>query len=169
VHTDVRWFTLSNRRTPTTMVEQLEHQIITPPIMPTTCLSIDQWVALSECFVRFSWSNLIAKQRLLPLTEIRPLRCWRWSLDILNDAINNTPIFKSLELGIFAPEVTELFCRLAWGIGEEDWGYAHLSIHVTEVVWWVAYEYVRTTFTMNIQETGCRMIVVLRGSFDVDS
>ncbi|OAX34924.1 hypothetical protein K503DRAFT_794000 [Rhizopogon vinicolor AM-OR11-026] len=41
VHLHVRKFTLSERRLPT-MVEELENQIITPPVVATTCLTIDQ-------------------------------------------------------------------------------------------------------------------------------
>ncbi|KAF7298895.1 DNA replication helicase [Mycena indigotica] len=40
VHPDAREFTLEARRTPTT-VEQLEHQILSPPVVATTCLSVD--------------------------------------------------------------------------------------------------------------------------------
>ncbi|KAF5357379.1 hypothetical protein D9758_005868 [Tetrapyrgos nigripes] len=40
VHPQVRKFTLSTRREATT-VEQLEHQLMTPPVVATTCLSID--------------------------------------------------------------------------------------------------------------------------------
>ncbi|KAJ7505308.1 DNA replication factor Dna2-domain-containing protein [Mycena galericulata] len=39
VHPDIRQFTLAARRTPTT-VEQLEHQILSPPVVATTCLSV---------------------------------------------------------------------------------------------------------------------------------
>ncbi len=35
--------TLSSKREPTT-VEQLEFQIMTPPVVATTCLSIDKYV-----------------------------------------------------------------------------------------------------------------------------
>lgn len=41
VHPDARQFTLAARGTPTT-VEQLEQQLMTPPVVATTCLSIDQ-------------------------------------------------------------------------------------------------------------------------------
>ncbi|KAJ8085344.1 DNA replication endonuclease-helicase Dna2 [Marasmius tenuissimus] len=41
VHPDVRHLTLS-ARIPATTVEQLEHQLMTPPVVATTCLSIDQ-------------------------------------------------------------------------------------------------------------------------------
>ncbi|KDQ55464.1 hypothetical protein JAAARDRAFT_133813 [Jaapia argillacea MUCL 33604] len=40
VHPDVRRFTLEARK-PATTIQQLEHQIMTPPIVATTCLSID--------------------------------------------------------------------------------------------------------------------------------
>jgi DNA replication ATP-dependent helicase Dna2 len=43
VHPHVRKFMLSERRLPTT-VEELENQIITPPVVATTCLTIDQYV-----------------------------------------------------------------------------------------------------------------------------
>ncbi|KIK37375.1 hypothetical protein CY34DRAFT_92854 [Suillus luteus UH-Slu-Lm8-n1] len=43
VHSGVRRFTLSERRLPTT-VEELENQVIAPPVVATTCLSIDQYV-----------------------------------------------------------------------------------------------------------------------------
>ncbi|KAJ6613311.1 Dna2-domain-containing protein [Mycena sp. CBHHK59/15] len=39
VHPDIQQFTLASRRTPTT-VEQLEHQIMSPPVVATTCLSV---------------------------------------------------------------------------------------------------------------------------------
>ncbi|PBK88865.1 Dna2-domain-containing protein [Armillaria gallica] len=40
VHPEIRSMTLSSKREPTT-VEQLEFQIMTPPVVATTCLSID--------------------------------------------------------------------------------------------------------------------------------
>ncbi|RDB29779.1 DNA replication ATP-dependent helicase/nuclease dna2 [Hypsizygus marmoreus] len=40
IHPDVQKFTLANRRTATT-IEQLQHQLMTPPVVATTCLSID--------------------------------------------------------------------------------------------------------------------------------
>ncbi|KAF7346336.1 DNA replication helicase [Mycena sanguinolenta] len=40
VHPEIQQFTLGARRTPTT-VEQLEHQIMSPPVVATTCLSVD--------------------------------------------------------------------------------------------------------------------------------
>ncbi|KAL1751935.1 DNA replication factor Dna2-domain-containing protein [Schizophyllum commune] len=40
VHPDVREFTLSAKRAPTT-IEQLEFQLMNPPVVATTCLSID--------------------------------------------------------------------------------------------------------------------------------
>ncbi|KAG7095095.1 hypothetical protein E1B28_005882 [Marasmius oreades] len=43
VHPDVRHLTL-NGRVPATTVEQLEHQLMTPPVVATTCLSIDHAV-----------------------------------------------------------------------------------------------------------------------------
>ncbi|KZT00075.1 Dna2-domain-containing protein [Laetiporus sulphureus 93-53] len=43
IHSDVHDFTLSRRRTATSL-EQLEHQIMAPPVVATTCLSIDQSV-----------------------------------------------------------------------------------------------------------------------------
>jgi DNA replication ATP-dependent helicase Dna2 len=45
VHPDVRKYTLNARRTATT-VEQLEAQLMSPPVVATTCLSIDQCVTL---------------------------------------------------------------------------------------------------------------------------
>ncbi|KAF8123075.1 DNA replication factor Dna2-domain-containing protein [Mycena galopus ATCC 62051] len=39
VHPEIRQFTLAARKTPTT-VEQLEHQIMSPPVVATTCLSV---------------------------------------------------------------------------------------------------------------------------------
>ncbi|KAJ7069715.1 Dna2-domain-containing protein [Mycena amicta] len=39
VHPDAREFTLASRRIPST-VEQLEHQIMSPPVVATTCLSV---------------------------------------------------------------------------------------------------------------------------------
>ncbi|TDL20255.1 Dna2-domain-containing protein [Rickenella mellea] len=44
IHPDIHQFTLSARPLPTT-VEQLEHQILSPPIVATTCLSIDHRAA----------------------------------------------------------------------------------------------------------------------------
>ncbi|KAI6145369.1 Dna2-domain-containing protein [Pisolithus tinctorius] len=41
VHPDTREFTLSARKTATT-IEQLENQIMSPPVVATTCLTIDQ-------------------------------------------------------------------------------------------------------------------------------
>ncbi|KAH9837999.1 Dna2-domain-containing protein [Rhodofomes roseus] len=41
IHPDVHEFTLAHRRVPTTL-EQLEHQVMAPPVVATTCLSIDQ-------------------------------------------------------------------------------------------------------------------------------
>ncbi|KIY45477.1 Dna2-domain-containing protein [Fistulina hepatica ATCC 64428] len=43
VHPDVRQFTLTAQRVPTT-IEQLEYQIMSPPVVATTCLSIDDFV-----------------------------------------------------------------------------------------------------------------------------
>ncbi|KIJ63491.1 hypothetical protein HYDPIDRAFT_175890 [Hydnomerulius pinastri MD-312] len=43
VHSDVRKFTLSERKTATT-IEQLENQLMSPPVVATTCLTIDQSV-----------------------------------------------------------------------------------------------------------------------------
>ncbi|KAI6101441.1 Dna2-domain-containing protein [Pisolithus croceorrhizus] len=43
VHPDARKFTLSARKTATT-IEQLENQIMSPPVVATTCLTIDQFV-----------------------------------------------------------------------------------------------------------------------------
>ncbi|KDR70214.1 hypothetical protein GALMADRAFT_76567, partial [Galerina marginata CBS 339.88] len=42
VHPEVRKYTLSARRTPTT-VEQLEKQLMDAPVVATTCLSVDQY------------------------------------------------------------------------------------------------------------------------------
>ncbi|KAG7440565.1 Dna2-domain-containing protein [Guyanagaster necrorhizus] len=47
VHPDIRPMTLSSKRAPTT-VEQLEFQIMTPPVVATTCLSIDKYVRNKE-------------------------------------------------------------------------------------------------------------------------
>ncbi|KAJ7672725.1 DNA replication factor Dna2-domain-containing protein [Mycena rosella] len=47
VHPEIQQFTLGARRTPTT-VEQLEHQIMSPPVVATTCLSVDQIMTLSN-------------------------------------------------------------------------------------------------------------------------
>ncbi|KIM55426.1 hypothetical protein SCLCIDRAFT_17374 [Scleroderma citrinum Foug A] len=43
VHPDVRKFTLSARKAATT-IEQLENQLMSPPVVATTCLTIDQTV-----------------------------------------------------------------------------------------------------------------------------
>jgi hypothetical protein len=43
VHPDVRKYTLGARRTATT-VEGLERQLMSPPVVATTCLSTDQYV-----------------------------------------------------------------------------------------------------------------------------
>ncbi|KAG6828441.1 hypothetical protein H0H92_007968 [Tricholoma furcatifolium] len=40
IHPDVHKFTLAHKRQPTT-IEQLEHQLMSPPVVATTCLSID--------------------------------------------------------------------------------------------------------------------------------
>ncbi|KAF8960597.1 AAA domain-containing protein [Flammula alnicola] len=48
VHPDVRKYTLDARRTAMT-VEQLEVQVMAPPVVATTCLSIEQYV---ECLVK---------------------------------------------------------------------------------------------------------------------
>ncbi|GLB41287.1 putative DNA replication factor Dna2 [Lyophyllum shimeji] len=40
IRPDVHRFTLAKRKTPTT-IEQLKHQLMTPPVVATTCLSID--------------------------------------------------------------------------------------------------------------------------------
>ncbi|KAK0450380.1 DNA replication factor Dna2-domain-containing protein, partial [Desarmillaria tabescens] len=47
VHPEIRAMTLSAKREPTT-VEQLEFQIMTPPVVATTCLSIDKYVRNKE-------------------------------------------------------------------------------------------------------------------------
>ncbi|KAK0443455.1 AAA domain-containing protein [Armillaria borealis] len=47
VHPEIRAMTLSSKREPTT-VEQLEFQIMTPPVVATTCLSIDKYVRNKE-------------------------------------------------------------------------------------------------------------------------
>lgn len=41
VHPDIQQYTLSSKQIPTT-IEQMEHQIMTPAVVATTCLSIDQ-------------------------------------------------------------------------------------------------------------------------------
>jgi len=43
VHPDVKKFTLADKKVPATL-EELEHQVISPPVVATTCLSIDQYV-----------------------------------------------------------------------------------------------------------------------------
>ncbi|KAL4079032.1 Dna2-domain-containing protein [Scleroderma citrinum] len=47
VHPDVRKLTLSARKTATT-IEQLENQIMSPPVVATTCLTIDQEICPSK-------------------------------------------------------------------------------------------------------------------------
>ncbi|KAK0186636.1 DNA replication factor Dna2-domain-containing protein [Armillaria mellea] len=47
VHPEIRTMTLSSKQEPTT-VEQLEFQIMTPPVVATTCLSIDKYVRNKE-------------------------------------------------------------------------------------------------------------------------
>ena len=49
VHPDVRKYTLESRKRAST-VEQLEYQLMSPPVVATTCLSIDQYV------FPYSWS-----------------------------------------------------------------------------------------------------------------
>ncbi|KAF9804281.1 hypothetical protein IEO21_09435 [Rhodonia placenta] len=54
IHPDVHRFTLTRKR-PATTIEQLEHQVMTPPVVATTCLSIDQCaIALHERAVLMS-------------------------------------------------------------------------------------------------------------------
>ncbi|KAG6852485.1 hypothetical protein C0991_011583 [Blastosporella zonata] len=70
IHPDVHKFTLANRRAPTT-IEQLEHQLMSPPVVATTCLSIDHGL-----FSRRKFDYCIvdeASQITLP-TCIGPLR-----------------------------------------------------------------------------------------------
>ncbi|KAF5381699.1 hypothetical protein D9615_005608 [Tricholomella constricta] len=50
IHPDVHKFTLADRRTPTT-IEQLEHQLMTPPVVATTCLSVDHRRKFDYCIV----------------------------------------------------------------------------------------------------------------------
>ncbi|KAF9234817.1 Dna2-domain-containing protein [Melanogaster broomeanus] len=51
VHPDVRRFTQAERRTATT-IEQLEHQLMSPPVVATTCLTIDQKGGLETSLFR---------------------------------------------------------------------------------------------------------------------
>lgn len=70
IHPEARRFTLADRRTPTT-IEQLEHLIMTPPVIATTCLSIDH-----PLFLRRKFDYCIvdeASQITLP-TCLGPLR-----------------------------------------------------------------------------------------------
>ncbi|KZT71118.1 Dna2-domain-containing protein [Daedalea quercina L-15889] len=46
IHPDVHEFTLANRRVATTL-EQLEYQVMAPPVVATTCLSIDHGLEVS--------------------------------------------------------------------------------------------------------------------------
>ncbi|KAF7984152.1 hypothetical protein HWV62_16810 [Athelia sp. TMB] len=70
VHPNARQFTLEGRRTPTN-TEQLEHQLMTPPVVATTCLSID-----NALFTRRKFDYCIideASQITMP-TCLGPLR-----------------------------------------------------------------------------------------------
>ncbi|KAG6893366.1 hypothetical protein C0992_010298, partial [Termitomyces sp. T32_za158] len=70
VHPDVHKFTLASRKQPTT-IEQLEHQLMSPPVVATTCLSIDHGL-----FSRRKFDYCIvdeASQITLP-TCVGPLR-----------------------------------------------------------------------------------------------
>ncbi|KIK93881.1 hypothetical protein PAXRUDRAFT_33817 [Paxillus rubicundulus Ve08.2h10] len=51
VHPDVRKFTQAERKTPTT-IEQLENQLMSPPVVATTCLTIDQKGGLETSLFR---------------------------------------------------------------------------------------------------------------------
>lgn len=44
MHPDIRKYTLNAKRTATT-VEGLERQLMSPPVVATTCLSTDQYVS----------------------------------------------------------------------------------------------------------------------------
>ncbi|KAG6911010.1 hypothetical protein DXG01_005425 [Tephrocybe rancida] len=70
IHPDVHKYTLANRRAPTT-IAQLEHQLMSPPVVATTCLSIDHGL-----FTRRKFDYCIvdeASQITLP-TCLGPLR-----------------------------------------------------------------------------------------------
>ena len=51
MHPDVRKYTVGARRTATTVVE-LERQLMSPPVVATTCLSTDQYVDIFFCLSR---------------------------------------------------------------------------------------------------------------------
>lgn len=62
----MKHFTLESQRTPTT-VEQYEQQLMTPPVVATTCLSIDQYVVpvrtLVLSFSDISFSALFSRRK----------------------------------------------------------------------------------------------------------
>ena len=63
VHPDVRKYTLGAKRTATT-VEGLEKQLMSPPVVATTCLSTDQYVDIfsSVCLVLTISSPLFSRR-----------------------------------------------------------------------------------------------------------
>jgi superfamily I DNA and/or RNA helicase len=63
IHPDVRKYTLGAKRTATT-VERLEKQLMSPPVVATTCLSTDQYVDIfsSVCLVLKISSPLFSRR-----------------------------------------------------------------------------------------------------------
>jgi len=70
VHPDVRKYTLNARRTATT-VEQLEAQSMSPPVVATTYLSIDQCVTLPSIELWFIYSDTCTHSIFSPLFSRR--------------------------------------------------------------------------------------------------
>ena len=51
MHPDVRKYTVGAKQTATT-VKELERQLMSPPVVATTCLSTDQYVVIFSCLSR---------------------------------------------------------------------------------------------------------------------
>ncbi|CAK5284176.1 unnamed protein product [Mycena citricolor] len=119
VHPDAREFTLASRRTPTT-VEQLEHQIMTPPVVATTCLSVDH-----ALFSRRKFDYCIvdeASQITLP-TCLGPLR-FAEKFVLVGDHHQLPPLVKNPQARKGGLDVS-LFRRLSEGHPEAVINMAH--------------------------------------------
>lgn len=107
VHPDVREYMLSARRAPTT-IEQLDFQLMNPPVVATTCLSIDHPV-----FSRRKFDYCIvdeASQITLP-TCLGPLR-YADKFVLVGDHFQLPPLVKSIPARKGGLEVS-LFRRLS--------------------------------------------------------
>ncbi|KAK7048375.1 DNA replication helicase [Favolaschia claudopus] len=107
VHPDIREFTLAARKTPTT-VEQLEHQIMSPPVVATTCLSVDH-----ALFTRRTFDYCIvdeASQITLP-TCLGPLRFAK-TFVLVGDHFQLPPLVRNREARKGGLDVS-LFRRLS--------------------------------------------------------